>query len=262
MQITITQKDIEKYPIQNTDSGLLIDELAYAAGQWTEDELMNNNYDYEPYTPYSFDYEKDLLENTKTVEQLYNIAKQVGVSINANWERISREQGLQAGACVALNNKTEWETLLEAYTEKLKDDRTDGISNAYNKELQEEIDDFWSDMRKEWLYGDRYYAGVISEISKHFTETRDGEYNEKDNSYTFFMTENDIEDAKNHGYNKRQLKKYLLQCIYNKSTDRVNWEKIEREMKKAERERLAQYKKEQAEKAEQERREKLLALTL
>jgi hypothetical protein len=43
-QITLTQKDIEKANIQNSPSGMLIDELAYSAGQWTSEDLYSNNY--------------------------------------------------------------------------------------------------------------------------------------------------------------------------------------------------------------------------
>ena len=78
----------------------------------------------------------------------------------------------------------------------------------------------------------------------------------------FLLNDYDIEKAKDEGYNKRQLKKWLLQSINQSSENRVCADKVEREKRKAERERVAQYKKEQAEKEQMERVEKLKALTL
>lgn len=76
------------------------------------------------------------------------------------------------------------------------------------------------------------------------------------------ITQKDIEKAKEEGYNKRQLKKWLLQSIMQSSENRAYADKVEREQRKAERERVAQYKKEQAEKAENERIARLKTLTV
>lgn len=268
-QITIKEKYIEKAKIFNSPSGMLIDELAYASGQWTSDDLYENNFEYEPREPYSFNYEADLFENTKVSDQLYNMARTLEVSINANWERLSNEQGLQAGACVALNNSEEWDRLLLAYTEKLQADGVDGISKAYNKELQDEKDSYNNDQYREWLNGNhKDYRGVVYEIAKYFTDERDGSYTpyndttKTDASYTFTLNENDIETAKDNGYNKNQLKAWLLDSIISSGNNRAREDKAKQEARKAERERLAEYKKKQREEAEVERRKKLLAMTL
>lgn len=262
-KITITQKDIEKAGIQNSENGMLIDELAYSANQWTSNSLYDINFEYEPYEPYEYNYEKDLFEATKTAEQLYSVAQKIGVGINANWERIAKEQKLQAGACVALNNPEEWKKLLETYTENLKTNGIDSMSGTYNKALEEETTEYHDNLYHEWLYGDhRYFAGVIYEIAKYYTNERNGTYDIKNNKYTFLLNEYDIEEYKDRGYRKNQMKRALLDTIKAKSDSRSAKDREQSEKRRAERERLAIYKKEQAEKAEQERKEKLLSMTI
>jgi len=153
MYIVITQKDIEKAGIQNSESGMLIDELAYGAKQWTSEMLYSENIDHEPSELYNFDYEDDLLENTKTLQQLTDILEKIDYDFDTSIIKISGANSLQAGAQVALNYPDEWNEILEAYTEKLKDDRTDGISKEYNKALQDELDDWHSDRRKQSMCG-------------------------------------------------------------------------------------------------------------
>lgn len=261
MYIVITQKDIEKAGIQNSESGMLIDELAYSAKQWTSEMLYSENIDHEPSELYNFDYEDDLLENTKTREQLKYILQKLEIDMPIGL-KVQNACNLYAGAQVALNSPDEWNEILEAYTEKLKDERTDGISKKYNKALQDELDDWHNDRYSEWLNGDRDYIGVVKSIAKYFIDSGQGEYNKKYHEYTFLLNDYDIEKAKDDGYNKRQLKKWILQSIMQSSENRAYADKAEREQRKAERERVAQYKKEQAEKADNERIARLKALTL
>jgi hypothetical protein len=176
-QITLTQKDIEKAKIQNSPSGMLIDELAYSAGQWTSEDLYSNNYEYEPNEPYSFDYEADLFLKTKTHPELCNTAREIGYEGNLPSLQMCIKKGttLQAGVFTALRLPEIWSALLEMYTNKLKEDRTDGISEAYNTQLQEEIDEYQEEQYREWLNGDRSnYAGVVKEIARYFTESGQG----------------------------------------------------------------------------------------
>lgn len=261
MNITINQKDIEKAKIQFSESGCIIDELAYSAGEYTSEQLYESNFDYEPSEPYNFDYETDLLQNTKTREQLNDIISKLDIDIPVGLS-VQNESKLQAGAQIALNNKERFQELLEAYTEKLKEDRTNGISEKYNEELQEEIDEWHSDNYNQWLKGDSDYSGVVKSIARYFTDCGEGEYNKKYHEYTFLLNDYDIEKAKDDGYNKRQLKKWILQSIMQSSENRAYADKVEREQRKAERERVAQYKKEQAEKAENERIARLKTLTV
>ena len=238
--ITITQKDIEKAKINNTDSGYIIDELAYSAGQWTQNDLDENNWEYEPSEPYQYDFEADLFEHTKDRKtDLYTVAKTLGISLNANITNLAKKRKLQCGAFMALETPENWKILLEAYTENLKDNGTMGsLSKEYVKELEEAKDSYHDDQYKEWLYGDhRDYAGVIYEIAKYFTDERDGSYDEKAHSYSFALNDADIEKAKDFwdiynkesGYSASQLKAWILSEITDAGHGRANKEARSRE---------------------------------
>lgn len=259
--ITITQKDIAKYKLLNTDTNQVIDELAYAAKEWTSTELYENNFGYEPGEPYQFNYEKDLLENTKTLADLQRVCAHISTDYLAFSYNFLEPGNLQAGAYVALTYPEQWDSLLEAYTESLKENGTESISKEYNKQLEEERDSFHDDQYKEWLNGDRDYRGVIYQISKYFTENTNGEYDNNTDEYAFTLEEEDIENAKDFGYNKNQLKSYIMDSVKSSSEARVYREKQEREERRIERERLAAYKAERTEKEQAQRRAKLLSLT-
>ena len=255
--ITITPKDIE------TDSSL-ISELAGASKQWTEYDLWENNFEYEPDEPYDYDYETDLFEHTKNARDLYILATTLEISLNANWERLAKEQKLQAGACVALNNQEQWDELLKAHKEKLQTERTDGISESYNKELQESIDSYQEDLYREWLYGgrERDNNGVIYEISKYFTSNTNGQYDEKTGSYTFVLDEDDIQNYKDIGYKASQFKRALIDDIKTAIINVRTNSKLEQEKMKAERDRMKAYKAERAQQEAEERKAKLLSMKL
>ncbi len=254
MDITITQKDIEKAGIQNSHSGMLIDELAYSSEFCPSDNI----YDWVeiPQEPYMFDYEEDLLENTKTLGKLIDIIKKLELAAPEG-TLVGGGSNLQAGAYVALNNPDFWDILLIEYKKSLKYDGVDSISENFNEEIEEAIEDQYNYMYREWLHGDRSDVGAIYTISKYFTETCDGYYDEKEKKYTFVLSEYDIQEAKDCGYNKRQLKAYLLDAIKSKGEERAVADRIERQKRKEERERLEQYRKEQAEKERITRVEKL-----
>lgn len=267
--ITINQKDIDKAKLSNSPSGMLIDELAYASGQWTSEDMYGNNFEYEPYVPYQYNYENDLFEHTKTATDLLEIASKLNVYIVPNDKMLKQKPPLQAGANCALNMPEKWDMLLEAYTEKLKQDRTDGISETYNKELQDEIDSYHDDLYSEWLNGDHgNYAGVVHEIARYFTDERDGSYTpynhdtKTEASYTFTLNEDDMEKYKEAGYRSNQIKGALIDEIVASGNARKAKEQAENEKRRAERERLQAYKKEQAEKKAEDRKAKLLSMTI
>lgn len=281
MKITLTQTDIEKAKIQNSPNGELIDELAYSAGEWTSEDLYSNNFEYEPSEPYQYNYEKDLFTHTRTAGELYALAQQLEVPMNANWERIAKEQGLQAGAYMALNYPEQWATLLSAYKDKLQEDRAEGISEQYNKKLQEEIDSYNNDQYKEWLYGDhRDYAGVIRMISKYYTEdSRAGEYTkynpdtQAEASFTFEMDEQqlhndycgaDLSDSASEceECKKHDFKADLLATIEHASNTRKAKDTATREARRAEFAKKKEYQAKRKLEDEAERRAELLAMTL
>jgi len=279
LKVVITEKDLNKYkpiwksqdgkeyPYSFSPSGMLIDELAYASGQWTSEDLWENNSAYEPSEPYDFNYEADLFANTKTNSQLSSmVTKLCSPNLYISFQD-EETKDMQAGAYCALKYPEDWKVVLEAYKDKLQQDRTEGISKKYNEDLQKEIDSFYDDLRQEWLHGDyRNFIGVIKEIQKYFN-AEGVAYSEKESDvFTFYF---DKEEAKEtlENWNSEKLtiknyKNYLLQQIVNTCENRKYKEKQKNEERKAERERLQAYKKEQAEKDEAERREKLLAMKL
>lgn len=269
--ITITEKDLLKaYPkVEGKDykhtfseSGQLIDELAYSAARWTFCQLEEQDSEYQPKKPYSFDYETDLFSQTRTYKDLCNIAAQLGYKgeLPSVLFMAKEAPNLQAGAFTALHTPEAWRNLLYLYIQKLEENGTEGISEAYNKELQNDIDNFYDDLHKVWLHGDRHDTGVIRKISEYFTSNGEGVYtpNPKNPEYRFIVDEDDIEKAESEGYNKNQLKKWLIDSIIESGKAREYKEKQEREKRKAERESVAAYK----EKQEAERKAKLLAMTL
>ena len=277
LKIIITDKDLKKYNkvMKNkdgeeycnmfSDSGMIIDELAFASKQWTTDELYQNNADYEVYTPYGYNYEDALFTATKTSKDILKLSSILGINKWSNRDiKEMEETKLQAGAYIALAYPEAWEELLEKYKEKLQEDRTEGISKAYNEQLQKEIDSEWDNLYKEWLYGDRNEIGVIKEIKKYW-EAEDVVYNKKDNdTFIFFFDKEQARDTLEN-YNGEKLsaknyKDYLLGEIQEAGEARQYKDKEENEKRKIERERLAVYKKEQATQAEAERKAKLLSM--
>jgi len=262
MKITLKEKDISK---TYSDNGTLIDELAYSAGQMTS----GNIYEYDegsPQEPYNFDYEADLLANTKTEKDLYHIAKQLKISLNANITRLAKEAKLQCGAWVALNNAELWTDMLESYTDALKSEQTESISPTFNTELEKARDDYSDDMYKEWLHGDyRNWSGVLREIRKYYS-AEGISYDEKKQEVTLEFNDEDMTENlaqyDESKLNAKNLKAYILREIGESSSARYNKDKAEQEKRKAERERLAVYKAEQQAKSDAERKAKLLKMKL
>ena len=259
--ITITQKDIEKRGIQNTDSGYIIDELAYSAGQWTSNDLYENNIGYEPNEPYCYDFEADLFEHTKTQEQLHELAERLDVGCTLS----KRKSNLQAGAYMALHNPMQWAELLKAWESAVRDQWNDDklFSEAYQKELEEAKQSYHDDLYKEWLHGDyRDFAGVVYEIAKYFTDERSGDWDSKKAEYTFTLNECDIEKYKEAGYRSNQIKRALLDEIKSASDSNASKEKADREKRREEYERTKAYKEERKKQEEEERKKKLLAMKI
>jgi hypothetical protein len=104
---------------------------------------------------------------------------------------------------------------------------------------------------------------VIVRISKYFTESRDnGSYNKKDDIYILDLDDNFIEEAKEAGYSKREVKKYFLQIAKNKGFARKQKEDLERQKRQEERKRLTEYKEKQKQEEKAEREAKLKTYTL
>jgi hypothetical protein len=265
MKIQITKKDINP---TFTDSRMLIDELSYSAKQWTSDELWENNIEYEPNEPYEYNFEKDLFEHTKTREALGDTIKKIKIDFPIGI-KVKNASNLQAGAQIALNFPEVWNELLEAYTQALKDQRSndDIISEQYEAELQEAIEDYQKEQYHEWLNGDRSnYAGVLSEIAKFYGASEPIDYNEKEPYTAVFAFEDEaLAELMNLEEGEKptedNARAFLLSEIKSASEARGHKDREANEKRKAERESRAEYKAKQAQVAEKERKAKLLAMT-
>lgn len=276
-KITITQKDIEKEKIQFSPSGMLINELAYSSGEWTSEDLYDNNWEYAPREPYMFNFENDLFEATKTVKDYQKLIKDLNMSVGI---KSAKTGGLQMGAYIALEHPEAWSELLEAYTEKLKEDQTEGISKAYNEALQKEQDSYHDDQYNEWLHGDRRdYKGIIRLIRDYFFDEAKAEYipydhkKKKEACFIFSVEPQELHNAycgadlsasaeSCKDCKKIDFKKELISSIKQAGEARNAKDKADRETRRIERERVAEYKKKRKEEEEAERKAKLLSMKL
>lgn len=276
----------EKYPLVDfTDSGMLIDELAYSADQWTSNELDENNIDYPDgslsYVFEHFNFEDALLKATKTKKKLRALLVSLkDDELVKKTTQVKNNTNLQEGAYYALNYPEAWSELLKEYKDKCEEERYQYYDSEFlsahapelAKELQEAEDDSRASLYKEWLYGDyRDYRGVLVEIAKYYGASEAIDYNDKQaDIVTFTFDADDLHEKYCGCYQENgkcgermTLKKYkaaLIDDIYSSSNARREKEKAANAKRKEERERLQAYKKEQAEKAEAERIAKLKKL--
>jgi hypothetical protein len=245
IKLTITDKDIKEH---GSASGMLIDELAFSAGRWTEEDLYENNFDYEnsgfDYVLEHFDFEGEFLKtlNKKQAKEYKRDLQKFESDLH------DFEHGLK---------------------ELVYDEELEKKCKALFDELEESKQWFWQNLTKEWLYGDRSEIGVIERIGKYYG-AEDTEYNHKTgDSFSFIF---DIEDfhEKYCGCGE-----YVDEC---KEWKRSDWRGLlvdsinidienakrksdrENEERKAERERLAEYKAEQKAEKDKELKAKLTKL--
>lgn len=270
MQITITPENIEKRKISQSASGMVIDELAFAVKQWTSEDLYENNRPYQPKSPYQFDFETDLLENTKTWADLCKVSTVVGTGWSKDDEELHKKSELQAGAWCALTYPETWEALMDAWQKQLEFEQTESPSKEWNKELQKSIDSYKEYQYLEWLNGgrERNNNGVVYEISKYFTENTDGDYDKKKDEYTFSIDNphelfcNCYEDDCKEYTTEEEVKSRLLDDIKSSSEAIYSNKKVEREKRQAEYQKTKEYKERVAKKEEESRKAKLMALKL
>lgn len=235
--ITIKNTDIKEH---GSDSGLLIDELAFSAGQWTEEDLFNNNVDYEnssfDYVLEHFDFESEFIKTlTKKQARKYK------------------------------NDLSKFQDDLYDFTQELKELVYDDELEAKNKALYDELEEskkyFWEDLTKQWLYGDRDSRGVIAEIGRYYGAD-DTIYNHKTGDSFGFVF--DIEDfhEKYCGcgeyskdckeWKRKDWKGLLIDSITTDIYNAKEAKREEQEKRKEERERIAKYKAEQKAEADKE----------
>jgi hypothetical protein len=241
--IKITDKDIKQ---KGSYSGLLIDELAFSAGQWTKDDLFENNCDYDDesagYILEHFDFENEFLKT------------------------ISKKQAKKYK-----KDLSKFDLDLHDYIDEIKElvgneDLEEKCKTLFD-ELQAGRDEFWKQLTKEWLYGDySNYRGVVYEIGKYYG-AEDTIYNhKKGDSFTFIF---DIEDLHENycgcgeyasdckEYKEKDYKQLLLNSINNSIDIETAKEKRKKEEREAEYKRQAEYRAKQAKEKENELLNKL-----
>jgi hypothetical protein len=267
MKITINEKDIAK---KYSDSGALIDELAYSAGEWTSSELYENNMDYEPVEPYQFDFEADLLANTKKLHELRDLTDKMKFEFPIG-TKVDGARPQTAGAQIALYSPEAFTELLQAYTEAVKEQHGSDtiLSPQYEKELQEAKDSFSEDQLYEWLFGDyRDYAGVMKMIAKYYGAESVDLVDRKQpfmSDITFTFDDEQIEEIKSDNdfdtLTEQELQQYIINSISDASYSKHAEHKRKSEARRLEHEKEQAYKAERAKQAEEVRKAKLLAMT-
>lgn len=283
--ITLNNADIKN---DHTDSGRLIDKIAVALDQWTENEAWENNTEYERE---SFDYimehwreENDLIAALDQAEKKNKAAGLLNALTEIHDEtpeeiaklitaRKARPK-LKAGAAIALQSPESWTALLESYKEKAEEYMHEYFDNPWlntyapdlQKELQESIDSFWKQLEHDRIWGDRDSAGIIRTLEKKM-EAEDVNYNEKSEIVTLeftpdqaaeFYENNTGEETKKITAGK--LKRAVVDWITSNQEHEHNKKKAENEKRRAESERVNTYKAEQKKIAEAERIAKLAAM--
>lgn len=278
IKVIINEKDLAKYKLSYSASGRVIDELAFSAKQWTEEDLFENNMDYDResfgYINEHFNFEDALLKVTKDWQKMLELRK---VLECANLVSLAlfdkyKQSGLQAGAFLALNCPDTFAVMLKSYEEKCKDymheyydsEFLDKYAPEYKQELVDAVDDFWKQMNKEWLYGDyRDYSGVIYEIGKYW-EAEDQKYDEDDDTFIFFFdketAESELLDWSAERFSAKRYKNYLLSRIADRSYGHNSLAREKRQKYIDEAKKLHEYKEKQRAEAEEERKQKLLRL--
>lgn len=263
MKILLTQKDFEENKIQYSSSGYIIDELCFATNWYDYEDC--NSYEYSPSEPYDFNFEKDLLENTKTPEDYYKIINELyGEESNRDRYRNDEIYGtpLQTGAFIALNYPETWDEILEEYTDQLKEAKEESISESYNKEMEKALSDHEDYMYDQYLYGDQSWGGCIYDIQKKFWDGTYHRYAYDKKNHTFEIDlEADTEELKENGYKWNQGKKYLLDWIERESVKHAEKNSEERKKRREEWNRKKAYQEERRIREEEKRKQKLLSLT-
>lgn len=277
MQITITDKDILKGRECVTASGMLIDELAYSAGEATQDDLDPDFYGQDEAIEYvvkEHNYETELLQQTKTPDQLSLMC-----AVLSNSAYSVPKDVKHAGAYLALHEPENFATVLDAYRDKCKEEAWNYYDSDFLrggapdlvKELREAVDAQNEQNHKEWLHGDhRDYAGVLSLIAKYYGASERLEYNEKKgDSVVFTFDDNSLYESVTGEYSREEgakmpsmavCKEWLISAITSSINAKHEKNKAEAAKRKEERERVTAYKAERQAQEDRERREKLAAL--
>lgn len=257
-----------------TASGNLIDKVALALGEWTEEDLYTNNADY---SREGQDYELDHFNFDKALLAYLNKQGEDGETIAEVFKSIEKfddaakfsGQPLKLGAFIALNYPKEYAAMLAEFEEEMREE----APNFYDseamakkcpelvKDLQKGEDFFWENLRHEWLHGDRSSSGLLGTIRKHW-QAASVDYNTKADTLTLVI--NDEEAAElldGERVTLKNLKAYIINDIETGQEYEANKQKEEAAKRRAERERVAEYRKQRDAEEAAERRAELEKMT-
>ena len=258
---------MKKYPrVPFSMSGLLIDELAYSAGQWTEDELNENNMDYESESVHY------LLKEWKNGNAEDQFIHWLETAKNEPRDKNYKKSRLMFGAWLALHWPKSFETRLNDYIERVDsafwdDDELEELAPELRADKTKAAESFWQNLTHEWLWGDRNGRGVVAEIGRVYG-AEDTEYDHKRGDVFSFEYDPEtlhgrycgcVEDAEKCK-EKMNYKHELINEIYAAANSRRAKDEAEQEKRHTENKRTAEYKKQRAEESKAEREAKLKSM--
>jgi len=269
IKIKLNTKDIKE---DRTASGALIDKVALALDQWTEEDLIENNnfylfenIDYVIENNFDFDQSfiiwlnKDKKETIKRIEKISKKAKEK-----------YQLSDLLPGAFLALEYPAIFEKELNEWTSLIREESSDFYDSEIlqkqapemKKELEEAENDFWKNLRQEWLYGDRSELGLIDKIKKDFA-CDDIEYDEKKDELIFSFNSDELEDLKYDYFDedekmtKKKVFELIKTRIENDQATTSEKQREEAERRREERKATEKYQKTIRRADKEERKEKL-----
>jgi len=280
MIFTITPKDFtgkkNDSEVPHTSSGQVYDLLAIASGN----SELNDMYDWESdITDGAVQYVLDNYDFETAYIAHLNTQKDMGMSPKLYISQPA-DSDLEYGAYVALTYPDSFQEGLDEWTEETKDacrqhyDMPDTVPADLKTEIEEAVESAQDEMLREYLHGDyRDWRGVYSEASRELFRDYDVDFSQSeeqlvsnvlqvkvdDNDARIIVEEYEGVELKKTPSEKR-IREAIVGTILNEARHIVEKRKVENEKRKAERERVAAYQKEQKEKKEAERIAKLQAM--
>lgn len=273
MNITIKNKDIK---VDKSMSGRLIDKLAIATEQWEEDDLYVNNTEYEceslDYIIKEYDYDTDFISILNKDEKR---ALKIIKSISKIAVKKYNQSNLLAGAFLELNYEKRYNKELEKWIDMIKEEALSYYDSLILskecqdllKELEKGSEDFWKEMRNEWLNGDYRgdYKGLINYI-KEYLECDDVEYDEKKDELFLDFSDDEVETISYNYYdddkkmNAKEIKEIIISKVNDDQEYFTDKKLTENKKRVEERKELEKYQAEQRRTEKAERKAELLKM--
>src|ERR1035437_4850425 len=247
--IKLTTNDIKT---DHTNTNRLIDKVAVAINQWTEDDMYEANFESKDYILKEYILKEynceqatlDYLNKATTLVKLTAALKAIDrENIDQNILSIQFTlQPLLFGAFLAIKHPLAFLDCLQGFTEQVKelaneheDNLLKALAPTLPKELEEAEQSSWDDMHKQWLYGDRDTRGLIKEIAKYFNAEQ-VQYKEKEDTLYISWLPDEAREMLNletgEKMTLKMLKENTINCINNDQEVNHNKELAERAKRK------------------------------